>query len=774
MVAVRARGVVAVSVLATVLWCSSVNAQEPEGRSRGDPLTRAVARPLPAGEVAALFREALGLHARGDYESAAAIWSGIAGSPDVDDVWRARSAIAHADATRQMGLYSEGLSQLQAARSLVERSGDAALAVQFAQVLGNLQLASHRHEEAIATLDAAAMRTNDGRLLASVLNDLGNALRVDGRLSDALGAYRRALRLATEHELATLRANAAINALRLLMRMQRIDEARVTLHELSEALAAAQPSAERAYALIGASEIEMALGQSIEAARRDTWLAQADEYARATNNGRLMSLAAGRRGMDLATSDVAAAEHRLREAAFFAAQERAGELSYFWHWQLARLYMRASRRDEALAEFAAALAALAPLRAELMNGYHDTDEHFETDIRPLYVEYVDALLRGSASADATTRAAALMRARATLEQLKSAELQDYFRDECVLAQEAQARPVETIDADAAVLYPIVLPDRIELLVQIHGTLIQETVPIERERVTESALRLRELIQAPDNTRFLPYARRLHRWLIEPIMPALQRARVQTLVIVPDGALRVIPFAVLHDGSDYLVRSFALATTPSLTLTAPRPLAQGNRPALLTGISAPVQGFASLPEVKNELASIRAQVGGEVLIDASYTAAGFAAALEREQYAIVHMATHSVVSESSANSFLLTYDGRLTMSDLERILRRGRFREQPIELLTLSACETAIGDERAALGLAGIALKAGARSALATLWRVDDAAAAALTSAFYAALAAPEPHSKAQALRAAQLRVLEQDATAHPAHWAAFMLIGNWL
>lgn len=730
-------------------------------------------------QVPPQFQEALSLHARGNYEAAADIWAALAASDEINTTWRARSAIAYADAARQMGLYSDGVLHLNAARALVERSGNATLAVQFTQALGNLQLASHRHEEAIATLDSAVTRaTNDSRLLASVLNDLGNALRVDGRFSDALGAYQRAVRLATEHGYATLQANAAINSLRLQLRMQRMEEARGSLRTLDAALAAAEPSAERAYASISASELEMEFersGGTIDAPRRGAWLAQAEEYATSTHNGRLLSLAHGRRGVDLAASgNVDAAEQRLRQAVFFAAQERAGDLTYRWHWQLARIHMRASRSTEALNEFAAALAALTPLRAELMNGYHDTDEHFETEIRPLYVEYVDALLRSAASADTTTRASTLFRARATLEQLKSAEMQDYFRDECVLAQEALARPIDTIDAGAAVLYPIVLSDRIELLVQIQGRLIQATIPIARERVTESAMRLRELIQAPDNMRFLPYARRLHRWLIEPIKPALLQAQVKTLVIVPDGALRVIPFAVLHDGTHYLIHDFALATTPSLTLTAPRPLSLGKQPALLTGISTAVQGFASLPQVRSELASIRAQVGGEVLLDASYTAAGFAAALERDDYAIVHMATHGVVSDSSANSFLLTYDGRLTMTDLERILRRGRFREQPVELLTLSACETAIGDERAALGLAGIALKAGARSALATLWRVDDTAAAALTSTFYEVLASPQSRSKAQALQAAQLELLEQAATAHPAHWAAFMLIGNWL
>jgi CHAT domain-containing protein len=135
----------------------------------------------------------------------------------------------------------------------------------------------------------------------------------------------------------------------------------------------------------------------------------------------------------------------------------------------------------------------------------------------------------------------------------------------------------------------------------------------------------------------------------------------------------------------------------------------------------------------------------------------------------------VVGATPADSFLLTYDGKLTMTDLDYLLRMGEFRNRQVELLTLSACETAIGDERAALGLAGIAVKSGAKSVVASLWLVDDAATAQLMGSFYRSLdlRGEGAASKAKALRAAQLSMLADPATAHPAKWAAFMMIGNW-
>jgi CHAT domain-containing protein len=189
----------------------------------------------------------------------------------------------------------------------------------------------------------------------------------------------------------------------------------------------------------------------------------------------------------------------------------------------------------------------------------------------------------------------------------------------------------------------------------------------------------------------------------------------------------------------------------------------------------VQGFAPLPQVTSELSSIHDYFDGRVIANHDYTKANLRAALGADNYTIVHMATHGVVGATPAESFLLTYDDKLTMSDLESLLRIGEFRDRRVDLLTLSACETAIGDDRAALGLAGIAVKSGAASVVASLWLVDDTATAALMNRFYKHLKAPAGGSlpKAKALRAAQLNMLSDSTTEHPANWAAFMLIGSW-
>jgi CHAT domain-containing protein len=138
-----------------------------------------------------------------------------------------------------------------------------------------------------------------------------------------------------------------------------------------------------------------------------------------------------------------------------------------------------------------------------------------------------------------------------------------------------------------------------------------------------------------------------------------------------------------------------------------------------------------------------------------------------------MATHGVFNSDVRKSFVLTHDNQLTLDDLERLIRPGQLRDQPLELLTLSACQTAAGDDRAALGLAGVAVKAGARSAFASLWFVNDKASSILVSDFYEQLKMPG-HTKAQALQVAQQKLIHRPGFEHPCYWAPYLLIGNWL
>jgi len=312
-----------------------------------------------------------------------------------------------------------------------------------------------------------------------------------------------------------------------------------------------------------------------------------------------------------------------------------------------------------------------------------------------------------------------------------------------------------------------------LLVSLPTGLQRVSVPVPEDMLVQVARGLRQALQTGATRRALSHATRLYDWLIRPLEPTLAAVPVQTLVFVPDGVLRTIPMAALHDGTQFLIRKYALATTPGLTLTDPRPLPRGHGQMLAVGVANAVQGFPALPYVAQELRAVHHLYGGRLLLNEDFKRTRLEQALRQEPFNMVHIASHGQFASDVAQSFILTFDDRLTMQQLDQFLGGVRGRTTPLELLALSACETALGDDRAALGLAGIAIKAGARSALATLWRVQDEAAALLVTEFYRHLQDPTV-SRAMALQRAQLALLDHPRYQDPFFWSPFLLLNNWL
>ena len=412
------------------------------------------------------------------------------------------------------------------------------------------------------------------------------------------------------------------------------------------------------------------------------------------------------------------------------------------------------------------------MRQDIPVEYHDGRSSYLTTFGPLYREFGDLLLRRSA-ADRAHAASLIREARDTIEQLKESELQDYFRDSCVTSFEARRQSIDTVAPGAAVLYPVSLPDRLELLVSFGQEQRQFTIPVSEPALRAEVQRFRELLEKRTTNEYLVPARQLYDQIIRPLEPLLAERRIDTLVIVPDSVLRVVPFAALHDGRNFLIERYATAIAPSMHLIDPKPLATGPRVALVLGISQAVQGFSDLPNVSREVSEVHELEGGKQLVNDAFTQSSFTGELKTVPYNIVHIASHGHFGADPKHTFLLAYDGQLNMDELETGIKYSERRDKALELLVLSACETATGDDRAALGLAGVALKAGARSALASLWYVSDKATGKLVVDFYRALRSPGV-SKAHALQAAQRQLALTQQYAHPAYWAPFLLIGNWL
>ena len=287
--------------------------------------------------------------------------------------------------------------------------------------------------------------------------------------------------------------------------------------------------------------------------------------------------------------------------------------------------------------------------------------------------------------------------------------------------------------------------------------------------------LRQTLQIRSRRNYYQPAQKLYSWLIQPILQELERQDIQTLVFIPDGSFRNIPFGTLHDGEKFLIQEYNVALTPGLQLLAPLPLEQIELTTLAAGITQQRRGFSSLEYVNRELQDIQNQTNSLVLRDDRFTKNRLKEKIKSANYPIVHIATHGQFSSNLEDTFLLTWDDNLNINELDNILSSRDANQQAIELLILSACETAKGDDRATLGLAGMAVKAGAKTTLATLWTVYDESTALTMKYFYENITQPQAkRNKAQALRQAQLNLIESSQFKHPYYWSPFIMVGNWL
>jgi len=452
--------------------------------------------------------------------------------------------------------------------------------------------------------------------------------------------------------------------------------------------------------------------------------------------------------------------------------EKSGTLDglYRWQWQAARLLEALDQSSRALAAYQQAIDTLELVRPALARGDAGS---FQKEVAPVFFGMADLLLKDHEKAphgvDAQTN---LAQVRNTVERFKVAEIRDYFAEDCVIAEE-EAATLDRVSPDAAVVYPILFDDRLEILTSYGEQISRHSHAISRAELTAAVNAFRRSLVLRNQQTYRETGQRLYDLLLGQQIAALREAGVDTLIFVPDGPLRTVPPAALWDGKRFLIEDFAVATTLGLTLTSPQPIVSESATILAGGLTQSVEGFSALPAVANELDRIDSLFPGVEFRDEQFRIRPVTQQLSEGSYSIVHIATHGKFSSDYRDSFLLTFDGRMTMDMLESSVGLRRYLNDPVELLMLSACETAVGDERAALGLAGVALKAGARSAIATLWAIDDEATATVVGSFYEELKLPGV-TKAEALRRAQLRALGDPQFRHPAAWSPFLLIGNWL
>lgn len=701
-------------------------------------------------------------------------------------------AMQQAETLRLQGSHTLALDRLLQAKLQLESEDKLASARLHALLLnrlGDLYLQLAQWDKAadfLAESVVLARDVGDSRVLAANLNNFANMMVMAGHDDYAEAAFSESMELSHDDGDFSMYWQAASNYIRLAWRQRDHADAAKLLNDLLQQQHddTIPPSAEPNISIARLlhrlrHDLEKEENSSKTLSQQQQWrqaeFAHLQRALKLATTAYQRSLASGLLGdwFDERGKPSAAIEHT-QQGLLYAQQASHDELLYRWHWQLGRLLLKAGKRDAAISQLRQAVAILKPIQSAMLRGYRRLKSPFSSRIRPVYSTLADALLEQAETLpDGMQQQKLLQEARNILEQMKKAEMQDFFSSECIdISDQAQVQ-LDAIDPYTAIIYPIILPDRMSLLLSIHGKISQVVVPIRAKKLGSTALRFRQLLQTRSNNLFLHEAKQLHEWLIQPIEQYLSSAHINTLVFVPGGVLRTIPLAALHDGSSFLIERFALAVTLGLSLTMPKAMDKKNLNALVLGLSDAVQGFSPLPSVKKEMKGVASYFKSTTLGNQAFTVANMQQALDDDAFSIVHLATHGVFGGTPEESFMLTYDEKLDMNRLQALIGLSKHHRHPLELLTMSACQTAVGNERAALGLAGVAIKAGARSALASLWFVDDEATALMIRHFYAALLQPGV-SKAEALQQAQQKLIDQKYFWHPSYWAPFLLIGNWL
>jgi CHAT domain-containing protein/tetratricopeptide (TPR) repeat protein len=716
--------------------------------------------------------------AQGQTEAALATWEmaekAYSQVPDVAGTLG--SQINQAQALQNLGLYRRAQSLLERSRQQLKDQPPSAVKISGLQNLGNVLQIVGDLTNAKAVLQESleiAQQLNLPADVSTSLFSLGNTLRAAQDIPAALQFYQQA---ATTAPTPIARLEAQVNQLSLLIDTQKAADAEALQQQIATQLPTLPPSRTGIYVQVNwATSVlrghQRGMDQNQPSLRAIAdQLTTAVQQARQLQDARAESFALGHLGSLYEQTGQWAEAEKLTQQALREAQDiNAADIAYRWQWQLGRIFNQEENRGAAITAYNESVNLLKSLRRDLIAMSPDVQFSFRESVEPVYRELVTLLVQPE-----TPTQQELQHAREVIEGLQQAELENFLRSACL---DIRLSDVDKADPAAAIIYPIILPDRLTVITALPGQPLRvHNTSVPKAKIEATVEKTLESLNPlfSDEER-LQLSRQLYDWLIRPMAADLAKSPVKTLVFVLDGALRNLPMAALYDGKRYLIESYGVAITPGLQLLGPQEsLAKGKFQALIGALTEARQGFAALPGVAVESEKIAAKVVSNVLLNKSFTQKELQEKIQTSASPIVHLATHGQFSSDLEKTFILTWDNRLTIEGVKNSLKsRAETNQNPIELLVLSACETAEGDKRAALGLAGLAVRSGARSTLASLWAVNDASTTELMVRFYQSLT-QKGLNKAESLRQGQLELLKTDQYSHPFYWAPFILVGNWL
>ncbi|MEH2453028.1 CHAT domain-containing protein [Nostoc sp.] len=702
-----------------------------------------------------------------------------------------RSLINQAQALRSQGLYPRAVKTLEEVSQTLKSQPDSREKTVSLRSLGDALLVVGNLKDSYQALEKSLMiaqHLQSSTDIAASLFSLGNHARKKQDNIQAIAYYQRTV---TASPSSLTKVQAQLNQLSLLIEDQRWAEVH-TLSPLIESQLDQLPlSRASIYAQINYSQSILKIKSGVlptssqnyysRFSKKDSTvlLTRAIQQSRSLGDKRAEAYALkSLGGLYEETGQWSKAQDLTLQGLALAQSSNAPEIIYTLEWQLGRLLRAQKDINGAIRAYDLAVETLQSLRRDLIVSNvvnQDVQFTFRDSVEPVYRESVELLLK---SQKEKSDEKILEKARERIEALQLAELDNFFQEACLQGQRvALDQVVEKENATAAILYPIILQKELQVIVKIPKQPLQSyTTQISRPEVEELLVELQKNLVDPTATKAVQtHSHQVYNWLLKPIESELQKSGVDTLVFVLDGPLRNLPMAALYDGKKYLVEKYAIALSVGLQLLSPKPLVKQQLRALTAGLTKPPPGFsnfAPLLAIESEFDGIsKAGISTTSLLDKDFKKKNLESKIGAAPFNIVHLATHGQFSSRLEDTFILDFDGEINVKDFDTLFSsQGK---TIVELLVLSACQTATGDKRAALGLAGAAVRAGARSTIASLWQIDDESTAMFVSAFYQKLNNGKI-TKAKAVHLAQLQLLNHPNYRAPSFWSAYVLIGNWL
>jgi CHAT domain-containing protein/tetratricopeptide (TPR) repeat protein len=647
-----------------------------------------------------------------------------------------------------------------------------------------------------------------------------NCNEVNRKIEEAFRFYQQAM----AQSVAPIQTQAQLNRLRLLVELGRSSEAQALYPQVQQQIDNLPPGRSQIYARVNLAISLRKLSTnpkngtltSSRTQEIDRILTVARQQAERLGDVRSQALVLEEEGqLYEQTHQLPPAQNLTRQALNLSQSINASEISYRAAWQLGRILKAQAKENEkqgnilqageyhedAIAAYTEAYDTLKSVRGDLIAASSDIQFSFRESVEPVYRELVDLLLQPSFREIVPTqekqeslkqsqekqknhKQEKLKKAREVLEALQVAELQNYFQQACEDIKLELDRVVDRGEQQgekAAVIYPIILSDRLEVILKLPNQELYQYPPV---RLSKDEIQ-KTLDEFQNNLRdeykfraVRESGQEVYNWLIKPIRDRLESSGVETLIFIQDGPLRMIPMSALYDGNQFLVENYTVVLVLGLEVRDPTPLNRSQMKVLAASLTDPPKGFeqyAKLPNVNPELDEIKqAGVSVSSIQDKNFTKEAFNKKLNQDSFQVVHLATHGQFGADPNSTYILAADGEIKLNQLDEMFRTLRGSQaKAIDLLILSACRTATGNDRAVLGIAGTAVRAGARSAIAGLWSLADSSSVEFTQTLYQNLGKPKV-TRAEALRQAQLALLYHRNYFHPRYWAPYVLIGSWL